>query len=78
MVLTVGSIFRHFKGQYYIIEGFAKDANSQKNLVIYRALYGNKQIWARTVKDFISKIDQNREDNVTGQQCRFEEVSEIV
>jgi hypothetical protein len=40
MELTMGAIFRHFKGRYYIIEGLAKDANTQENLVIYRALSG--------------------------------------
>lgn len=75
--LVVGGIFRHFKGNYYIIEALAKDANTQENMVVYRALYGNKMVWVRAVANFMGRVEEGRVDNITGQEFRFEEVSEV-
>ena len=77
MELNIGSIFRHFKGNSYIIEQLAKDANTQENMVIYRALYGNKEVWVRSESDFKAIVDINRKDNITGQRLRFEEITEL-
>ncbi len=37
----VGRTFRHFKGNLYRLEGFAKDSETLEEMVVYRALYGN-------------------------------------
>ena len=73
-----GNIFRHFKGKYYIIECIAADANTNAFIIVYRALYGNKDIWCRTLENFLESINVSREDNVTGQIRRFERVDEFV
>ncbi|MFZ5354629.1 MAG: DUF1653 domain-containing protein [Bacillota bacterium] len=70
-------IYRHFKGNYYIIEAVGKDANTEKELVIYRNIYDYSGVWVRTLEDFISDIDPDREDNVTGQTKRFIPVNRI-
>jgi len=33
------TMWRHFKGQYYLIEEVAKDANTQDFIIVYRALF---------------------------------------
>ena len=34
----VGREFRHFKGNLYRLEGFAKDSETLEEMVVYRAL----------------------------------------
>ena len=41
----VGREFRHFKGNLYRLEGFAKDSETLEEMVVYRALYGEGGLW---------------------------------
>ena len=40
MRMKPGDIVRHFKGNPYQILYFAKDSETQRDVVVYRALYG--------------------------------------
>ena len=44
----VGRTFRHFKGNLYRLEGFAKDSETLEEMVVYRALYGEGGLWVRS------------------------------
>jgi len=46
----IGREFRHFKGNRYRLEGFAKDSETLEEMVVYRALYGERGLWVRRVK----------------------------
>ena len=72
------TMWRHFKGKYYLIEEVAKDASTQEFIIVYRALYGDNTIWVRPLKEFLELVEPNRIDNVTGQTYRFERVYSIV
>jgi hypothetical protein len=48
----VGRTFRHFKGNLYRLEGFAKDSETLEEMVVYRALYGERGLWVRPAKMF--------------------------
>ena len=39
--------YRHFKGGEYEVIGIAKHSETQEDMVVYRALYGNGEIWVR-------------------------------
>ena len=41
----IGRMFRHFKGNLYRLEGFAKDSETLEEMVVYRALYGDGGLW---------------------------------
>ena len=43
----IGRMFRHFKGNLYRLEGFAKDSETLEEMVVYRALYGERGVWVR-------------------------------
>ena len=43
----IGREFRHFKGNLYRLEGFAKDSETLEEMVVYRALYGERGLWVR-------------------------------
>ena len=48
----IGRMFRHFKGNLYRLEGFAKDSETLEEMVVYRALYGDGGRWVRSAKMF--------------------------
>lgn len=67
-----GKIFRHFKGDLYLIEDFVKHSETQEKLVLYRALYGECGLFVRPYNMFIEEVPENKE-NPTGQKYRFQE-----
>ena len=40
-------IYRHYKGKYYELIDTAIHSETLETLVIYRALYGERKLWAR-------------------------------
>ena len=55
----IGREFRHFKGNLYRIEGFAKDSETLEEMVVYRALYGDGGLWVRPAKMFFETIERD-------------------
>ena len=55
----IGREFRHFKGNHYRLEGFAKDSETMEELVVYRALYGDGGLWVRPAKMFFETIERD-------------------
>ena len=39
--------YRHFKGKEYEVLGVARHSETEEELVVYRALYGDFGIWVR-------------------------------
>lgn len=55
----IGRKFRHFKGNRYRLEGFAKDSETTEEMVIYRQLYGEGSLWVRPAKMFFETIERD-------------------
>ena len=53
--LKINGIYRHFKGDYYLVEGIAKDSETQEEMIIYRKLYEDCSLWMRPKKMFYQK-----------------------
>lgn len=71
--LEIGKVYRHFKGKTYLVLDVAIDADSLKEKVVYKALYGDNKVWVRDKEDFLSEVgERTNNDNVTGQKYRFE------
>ena len=55
----IGREFRHFKGNLYRLEGFAKDSETLEEMVVYRALYGEGGLWVRPAKMFFETVERD-------------------
>lgn len=55
MTIRLGK-YRHFKGNEYEVIGTAKHSETQEDLVVYRALYGEHQLWVRPLGMFEESV----------------------
>lgn len=49
--------YRHYKGKEYEVVGVARHSETLEELVIYRALYGNFDLWARPLAMFLEEVE---------------------
>lgn len=56
--LNVGR-YRHFKGNEYEVIGVARDSETLKVMVVYRALYGERGLWVRPLDMFTEIIERD-------------------
>ena len=49
--LKINGIYKHFKGDYYLVEGIAKDSETKGEVVIYRRLYEDGGLWEMCIRD---------------------------
>lgn len=49
-------MYQHFKGNKYEVIGIAKHSETQENLVVYKALYGDSELWVRPLKMFLQEV----------------------
>lgn len=71
MEVLCNRIYRHFKGNYYIVVDVAIHSETLEEMVIYRCLYGDGPLYVRNKDMFLSKVDTNKYPDVT-QEFRFE------
>ena len=64
--------YRHFKGGLYKFIGLAKDSETLEEMLVYQALYGERQMWVRPADMFFGKVE--RDGKVME---RFQEVFDV-
>ena len=51
--------YRHFKGKEYEVLGVARHSETQEELVVYRALYGDFSLWVRPVSMWNETVERD-------------------
>ena len=64
--IKVNAIYKHYKGDLYLVEDIAYHSETTEKLVVYRALYGENKLWVRPYEMFCEEVNKN------GQKYRFE------
>ncbi len=68
MEVEVGKTYKQFKGDLYLVLGIGKHSETEEDMVIYKALYGDNLVWIRPLENFTEEVNRN------GQKYRFEKI----
>ncbi len=64
-------LYCHYKGNEYEVIGIVRHSETEEQMVLYRALYGDKGLWVRPLEMFTEMV------NVDGKtRPRFELIKE--
>ena len=69
--VKIHGVYKHFKGDYYLVENVATHSETREKYIVYRALYGNNELYIRPYDMFLSEVDHEKYPNVK-QKYRLE------
>ena len=69
--VKINGIYKHFKGDYYLVVDVATHSETKEKYVVYRALYGEQLLWIRPMDMFLSEVDHEKYPEVK-QKYRME------
>ncbi len=64
--LKINGIYKHYKGDLYLVEDISFNSETNEKMIVYRALYGESKLWCRPYDSFFDEVNKN------GQKYRFE------
>jgi hypothetical protein len=54
---VIPGIYRHYKGNDYQVIGVARHSENESELVVYRPLYGEGDLWVRPLQMFVETVE---------------------
>ena len=47
MDVLTGGVYRHYKGNKYVVIAVATHSETMEQMIVYKALYGDGDVWVR-------------------------------
>ena len=69
--IKINGIYRHFKGDYYLLVGTANHSETGETYAVYRKLYEDCGLWIRPLDMFLEEVDHEKYPDVK-QKYRFQ------
>lgn len=69
--LELNRVYKHFKGDLYLVLDVAINSETDKKMVVYRALYCDNTLYVRDYDMFLSEVDHVKYPDIK-QKYRFE------
>lgn len=70
-MIIIDATYTHYKkGDKYTVLAFAKHSETQEDMVVYQALYGDYSIWVRPASMWEDVISEDKRTEF-GQDIRF-------
>ena len=57
--VIIGGKYRHYKGNKYRVVGIAQHSETEEEMVVYKALYGEGKLWVRPLSMWNEKVNVN-------------------
>ena len=68
--IKIGGVYKHFKGDNYLVLDVVIDSETKEEMVLYQALYEKGLKYVRPLSMFLSEVDHIKYPNVK-QKYRF-------
>lgn len=72
--IKLNTIYRHFKGDNYLVMDVVIDSETGKDMVLYKGLYEDCPTYVRPLDMFLSEVDHDKYPEIE-QKYRFEEIT---
>lgn len=56
MDTSIAGLYRHYKGNLYQVMAIARHSETEEELVVYQALYGERGLWVRPRAMFFETV----------------------
>lgn len=62
MDIVIDGKYRHYKGNEYLVIDVATHSETEEEMVVYKALYGEEKLWVRPLSMWNEKVNVNGEE----------------
>ena len=58
--LKINGIYKHYKGDLYLVQDIIYHSETGEKMIAYRALYGDNKLWCRPYNMFFDEVKKKK------------------